>query len=805
MRGGQEMQPVHVLTNRHDNARSGVNLAETKLDVANVNVSQFGKLFTRSVDGDLYAQPLVVSGMTIEGATCNVVFLATSRNTVYAYEADDPEACLPLWTRNLGPPVPRDDVLKKLGRTYHYLNFASEIGITSTPAIELASGGGTLYVVAKTRRITSLGGALSKTYSHTIHALDLATGTDKPIPNNPMEIRATALRSDGSIITFDPLFQLNRPGLLLADGVLYVAFGSHGDFGEFYGWIMAYDAATLVQRAVYCTAPDWTEGGVWQSGCGLAADDKGFVYAVVGNGEKPSNHPDRIPDVTSATGIQAPVFGNSILKLNLTRMPGGDESLEVADWYTAPDVMDLNQNDNDIMGGPVLFEAPGADGSTKRLVLGGGKDGRFYLLDRDRMGKWAPLTGGKPAHWDAAAKQWVAWQGGTRPKNAVQDDKVCNYHIHGAPIVWKNPSGGVINAYVWSEQDALKALQLQAGRFVYEKTSKTSTSAYRFPEDEMRMPGGFLALSADGESDGTAIVWASHPTDDDAMNKSVTGTLRAFDARDLNAELWNSDQDADGSDRVGLFAKFNTPVVANGKVYLATFSRELAVYGLYADIETTRLIRAAGIFDIGGFGANIDGDCIATCSRYDITASGAGLKGTSDSFFFAYRVIDLDEQPRVSIAARLVGLNNLPAVPDNPDGIAGVMIRKFTGAVPSARYAAVVVTADNRVMLQSRKKDGAAGTKPSRRGKAEPRSWLRLSCEPASISGSFSFQAEIAHERDVWKPVGGPVVIPIDGRVMVGLAATAQVTPSPSPTDPTPQAHAKVQARFGDVLVTPVT
>ena len=659
--------------------------------------------------------------------------------------------------------------------------------------------------MAKTRRIKGLGGATSKTYAHTIHALDLATGEDAPIRNNPMEIRATVRRSDGSTITFDPLFQLNRPGLLLLDGVLYIAFGSHGDFGEFYGWIMAYDAATLVQRAVYCTAPDWTEGGVWQSGCGLAGDDNGFVYAVVGNGERPSDHPDRIPDITSATGIQAPVFGNSILKLKLTETPGGGETLEVDDWYTSPDVMDLNQNDNDLMGGPVLFEAPGADGSLKRLVLGGGKDGRFYLLDRDRMGKWAPMTGGQPAHWDAKAKQWVPWQGGTRPKNAVQDDKVCNYHIHGAPVIWKNPSGGVITAYVWSEQDALKALQLQAGRFVYDEKSKTSTSAYKFPEDEMRMPGGFLALSADGDTDGTAIVWASHPTDDDAMNKTVKGTLRAFDARDLSAELWNSDQDADGSDRVGLFAKFNTPVVANGKVYLATFSRELAIYGLYADIGTTRLIPGAGIFDIGGFGANIDGDCIATCSRYDITASGEGLKGKSDSFFFAYRVIDLNEQPRVSIAARLGGLNNLPAVPDNPNAIAGVMIRKFGEDVPSARYAAVVVTADNRVLLHSRNKDGATGTKHGRPAKAEPRSWLRLSCEPASTSGSFSFQAEIAFERDVWQPVGGAVVIPMDGRVMVGLAATAQVTPSPNQTPPTTQAHPKVQARFSDVLVTPVT
>ena len=128
------MQPIDVLTNRYGNARAGVNLAETRLNVKNVNAAGFGKLFGRPVDGDLYAQPLIVSGMTIRGATCNVVFLATSRNSVYAYEADDPDACLPLWSTNLGSPVPRDDVYKKLGLTGHYLNFSSDIGSTGAPS-----------------------------------------------------------------------------------------------------------------------------------------------------------------------------------------------------------------------------------------------------------------------------------------------------------------------------------------------------------------------------------------------------------------------------------------------------------------------------------------------------------------------------------------------------------------------------------------------------------------------------------------------------------------------------------------------
>ena len=373
--GGPEMQPIHVLTNRYDNSRIGVNLAETKLTVDKVNVSQFGKLFTRPVDGDLYAQPLIVSGMTIDGATCNVVFLATSRNTVYAYEADDPEACLPLWTRNLGPPVPRDDVLKKLGQTYPLPELRQRDRHHQHARDQLADGGGILYVVAKTRRIKGLGGATSKTYAHTIHALDLATGEDAPIPNNPMEIRATVRRSDGSTITFDPLFQLNRPGLLLLDGVLYIAFGSHGDFGEFYGWIMAYDAATLVQRAVYCTSARLDRGrglairlrprrgrqrlrlrrrGEWRE---AQRSPRSNPRHHVGDGHPGprlrQQHPEAQADRDAGRGRDA----------------GGRRRVHVAD------VMDLNQNDNDLMGGPVSSRHPAPTGPLKRLVLGEARTG----------------------------------------------------------------------------------------------------------------------------------------------------------------------------------------------------------------------------------------------------------------------------------------------------------------------------------------------------------------------------------------------------------------------------------------------
>jgi len=953
------MQPIHVLTNRYSNARLGTNLAETRLTVGNVNTKGFGKLFTRAVDGDLYAQPLVVSRLPIGGTTRNVVFLATTKNTVYAYDADDPEACMPLWSRNLGFPMPRNDVLRALGDlTGVYRNFGSEIGIVSTPAIDFdyVTGRGVLYVVAKTRVVSAAGAGVMKSYLQKIHALDIATG--EPVLD-PMEIRATGRRKDGTLITFDPLFQLNRPGLLLDRGVLYTAFGSHTDIGEFYGWIMAYDAKTLKQLAVYNTAPDWGEGGVWQSGCGLASDSDGYVYAVVGNGDNPekyfeSNLGNLVPDVTRAQSITEPAYGCCILKFRLHIDAAGTGELKVEDWYTTPDVMDLNSMDTDLISGPVLFEAPQDGQPPRKLVLGGGKDGRYYLLNRDDMGHWEPLSGGKPSYWgtpredggdgempmhhhhDAAPAdapprspppavqppKWNVWKDGRRPENAVQDDQLCIYHIHGAPVVWRRASDSGITSYVWSEKDALRAFRFDDGKFVDDRSDgfalvmlkltdvaqlpatagrntffaadvagklhirivedlgvevdangahipdfqacdeneaqiegrdpdlaslkeqlnpfwppavpptreqaerlitkivsvvfpnrpDRTTSVYRFPQDEMRMPGGFLTLSADGDKDGTAIVWASYPTDDDAMNKVVKGTLCAYAAEDLTQLLWTSDQDSYGGDRVGSFAKYVSPVVANGKVYLATFSRELAVYGLFSDVGSTRIIFAAGMFEFRTYGPA--GTCAASAGRYDLSAAGGAIKAksTSDNFVFAYKFIDLEEESIVSITARLSGIN--ASSPTQSEARAGIMIRKFSedgDPVRIQHYAALLVKAgeakkisDNHVVSLSRPAARRLSRAESNHGKHKLPVWLRLRCEKIA-RGRVLFRYQISKDGIDWAELRSGEMS-MDGRVQVGLVAASQVDPKPatSSADPKPADPIKTQARFDNVDVFPV-
>ncbi len=295
--------PNDVLTNRNDNQRSSTYLNETILSPANVNVNQFGKLFDRTVDGDVYAQPLVVSGVAIPkkgnrpASTRNVVFVATTRNWVYAFDADDPQEFEPIWSRNFGPPIPRDDYTPIFAAVQQgpLLNFSSELGIVSTPVIRRLGSGGTIYFIARTKKIkpAKKSGEPDKAeYFAKIHALDIATGEDAVAPKT---IKTSVKATLGNKIEFDPLMQLNRPGLLLmkdetGKDVVYSAWSSQGDAQPFYGWVLAHDADTLKLLATHCTTPDWGEGGIWQSGNGIGGDDQGFVYYVSGNGASDWDH-----------------------------------------------------------------------------------------------------------------------------------------------------------------------------------------------------------------------------------------------------------------------------------------------------------------------------------------------------------------------------------------------------------------------------------------------------------------------------------------------------------------------------------
>ena len=326
---------VDVLTQHNDNFRTGVNLRESQLTPANVNQSSFGMLFKRVVDDQLYTQPLVVTGVAVGGGFRDLVYVTTVNNSVYAFDANDPEAAQPVWHVNFGIPA------NLHSENFGCLDINGQMGIIGTPVIDKERG--VLYVVALTRTGVITGPRTG--YMQRLHALDLATGAD--LPESPVTISAP---------DFNALMENQRPALMLANGMLYVGYASHCDKDPYHGFLMAYDAKTLAQRSVFNTSPTGSEASIWQSGQGPAADAEGNVYVVSGNG--------------SWDGEKN--FSESFLKLT--------PDLKLIDWFTPTNHLVLDKEDADLnSSGATLI--PGT-----HLVLGGGKEGVLYTLDTRHFG-----------------------------------------------------------------------------------------------------------------------------------------------------------------------------------------------------------------------------------------------------------------------------------------------------------------------------------------------------------------------------------------------------------------------------------
>ena len=532
-----DVSTVAVLTQHNDNARTGANLQETILNTSNVNAKQFGKLFELSVDGQVYAQPLYVSNVTLgDGTVHNVVYIATMHNTVYAFDADDASGVV-LWKTPLGPAISLPD--PQIGDFKNYHDIALEVGILSTPVISLEKNA--LYVVAATKEGDGQ-------YFHTLHALDLAGGTelfDKPTRIGG-SIKGTAKGSVNGTLTFQSHLQNQRPGLLLVNDTIYIGFASYGDAGPYSGWILGYSASTLERVSIFCTAPGSqmingklvpdSEGGIWQGGQGLAADSDGLVYAMTGNG---TFRPD------------GSALGDCIIKFR--------PNLTVLDRFAPFNNGALDRSDEDLGSAGVLL-LPDTD-----LVVGGGKESKFYVMHKNSMG-----------HFNAQNDNQIV------QTLVVHVQDALTHHIHGGPAYWHGPKGAWL--YVWVEGDFVKAYQFANGKFQATPISQHPNIA---PAETVGMPGAAISISANGNKAG--ILWASHPHNQnvkdasghvmDANQHIVRGILRAYDASDLSKELWNSqlapDDSTDAkSDSIGNFAKFCPPTIANGKVYLASFGRD---------------------------------------------------------------------------------------------------------------------------------------------------------------------------------------------------------------------------------------
>jgi hypothetical protein len=504
---------IPVLTQHNDNARTGQNLTEAILNTSNVNQSTFGKLFWRTVDGYIYAQPLYVPQLNIQGAIRNVVYVATEHNSVYAFDADDPNASAPLWQVNLGIPVPSQDICIITGDTNPadcpYLDINPEIGITSTPVIDLNAA--IIYVVARTKNLSD------NTYHYFLHALDLTTGDERFA--GPVEITGQ------DTLTFDPTFHNQRPALLLVNGVLYIAFGSVGDIGTWNGWVMSYNAATLQQIGIVAIAPDDCCGGVWSSGQGMVADALNNVYLMTGDGDFNAN----------VSGGRD--YGDSFVKF-------GGSSLAVTDYFTPYNQANLFSGNTDLgSGGPMLL--PGTS-----LLVGMGKDAIFRVVDSTNMGKYNSTF-----------------------DNDVQEFTATTGSFYSSPVFWNSPNNGPV-IYIWGPGDFLKAFKFTGSNF-----QTTPVSQGTIQNGSGFSNAAALSVSANGSQVGTGIVWSLRSTSGLATGPSVPGVVSAFDATDLTKQLWNSTQNLTRDD-VGNYAKFNPPTIANGKLYVGSFSGQLQVYGL---------------------------------------------------------------------------------------------------------------------------------------------------------------------------------------------------------------------------------
>jgi hypothetical protein len=476
-----------VFTYHNDLSRDGVNSQEYALNTSSVKSPTFGKRFACAIDAAAYAQPLWVANVTIGGGTHNVLIAATEHDTVYAFDADA-SPCQTYWSQSLLPN----------GETWVSSNdvgiddITPDIGIVGTPVIDPSTK--TIYVVSKSKN--------GATFHQRLHALSLIDGSEKF--SGPQEI---AFTSGG--ITFNPLTQNQRAGLALVNGVVYITYASHGDIPTYYGWIVGYSASTLAQVSVFNDDSSSGYGGIWMSGGAPAADSSNNLYVITGNGFFDG----------------ATQFGDSFLKLS----PG--TGMGVVSFFTPSDQASLDSNDGDLGAGgaAILVNQPSA--AVPNLLVGGGKEGKLYVLNRDNLG-------------------------GSGDTNALQSFSI-GVGIYSTAAFWQN------TLYIAPLQGPLETFALNSSGTFTTTPGSQSSGTYGFP-------GATPSVSSQGTSNG--IVWAIERPDPVAA-----AIVHAYDATNLATELWNSSNNS--ADNAGQEVKFTVPTVANGKVYVGT-ATEISVYGL---------------------------------------------------------------------------------------------------------------------------------------------------------------------------------------------------------------------------------
>lgn len=553
----------NVTTYKYDNSVSGINAKEIVLTPANVNVATFGQLFNDPIDGQAYAQPLYLANIAIPGkGVHNIVYIATCHDTVYAFDADSGGD--PLWVTSFISPavaagitsVPQPDIISG--------DIIPEVGIVGTPVIDPATG--TLYVVAKTKETGR--GDNHNHYVQKLHALNVATGAEKlggpavigdttcddagnrntqeydyNLDANPQTpgVKGSSRNAVDGTVYFNALRANQRPSLTLSHGVVYVAWSSHGDNQPYNGWMIGFDARTLapISNSIFCVTPDDEEGGIWQSGCGPTIDSSGNIYISTGNGGFNGNKGGRNWSQTFLKFITS--FGLSAAQ----PAAGLDQTF---DYFTPHNEQDLSNGDVDIgSGGVMIFDVP--NNSVPHLAIGTGKEGVFYVMNRDNLGQFDSAT-------DHVVQKF---------------EKPDQHEIMSTPIFFNN------TLFYNRNGEDLRARAFSNGQFAdsYNRTADTFDSR-----------GGGPVISAQGTSNG--IVWM--------LNNGGPASLQAYSADALSSSTTGAQVPALYKGRLpdgGV--KFTHPLVINGKVYAVCASRRgneissahLCVFGLLPSSDTT--------------------------------------------------------------------------------------------------------------------------------------------------------------------------------------------------------------------------
>ena len=708
--GMVSLRAASVLTYHNDNVGSSVNASETMLTPSNLTVNTFSKLYSTAVDGIVYAQPLYVPNVTVTGGSAagihNLVFIATQHDSLYAIDAQSGAV---VWQDSFllsglsGATAITTCPATDTGST----DTTPEIGICSTPVIDPSTN--LLYVEAKTKQIVNSDTAHPH-YVHTLYKIDITNGNASANANIVGANIFVDTIYDGSTYTYrtnsdptaaqDPfvmgtgddstsvngqnrvylngLRHMNRPGLLLTNGTIYVAFASHGDMRPYHGWLLGFSKTTLAINAVLNVTPNGNEGGIWSSGGAPEVDASGNIYLMTGNGTFDGDNSSG--SVTGLNGQNFPQngdFGDCFIKIS----PDGTSTvssqnvngwgLKVADYFAPYNNQNLSANDSDIGAGNCVL-LPDSAGSTSssgspngvhaHLMVGAGKQAILYLIDRDSMGKYS--TG----------------------DNVVQSESAVG-GCFDSPAFFN----GVL--YYIGFNDHGKAFAIS--------NAGMSTSPVSTP-DSFSWPGSNPSVSANGTTNG--IVW---------MLSRGTSELRAYSAANLGTEIWTSSLAPSSRDALGTVTKFATPTVADGQVFVGT-TTALVTYGLTptgvqpsvttstATLTGTTAVNLAATVNPNGFDTTVSFQ-YGTTTSYGSTSSTQdagsgsstttvtiGVSGLSIGTTYHYRAVATNTAGTVYGADETFSTPTQPTVATSTAATTGTTSENLNATVNPNGYATTV-------------------------------------------------------------------------------------------------------------------